>query len=623
MRFPFIGPSYQSASLNADVQMSMNLFPEVVESGAGKNNVILLGTPGLKLFTTLPLSPIRGLWAGENRLFAVAGNSLFEVFSNGTYNNRGFVGNDGLPARIIPNGNQLAVISAGQFWIDNGSGPVAAVFGQILGVVSTSGTAVSYVSGDLFQAGGPNGDLNISAGDQMTINGVVYSVSSVTNSTSLVLGSSAGTQTNVLYSVADLNGTVNTAGTAVTWETGDTFDVTHMVGATILINGVNYTVLSVTSPTSLTLTSSAGTQTGVAYGSNPLVTASSGGFLDGYFLVSDAFSSKTFRISALLDGTTWDELDFATKEGYPDNISTIYCDHEELYLFGNEESSEVWQDTGAANFPFQRDPGAFMHFGCAAPFSVCRLGTGGVAWIAGDVERGAPMAMYAQGFQPIRISTHAIEQAWAQYPQVSDAVAFSYIDQGHHFWVVTFPSGNATWVYDKTASDQMGVPMWHQRGWWNGASLDRHRAMFHAYVGFSFTNNPLSGQHYVGDWQNGNIYTMSMSDYNDNGTAIHRIRTTPHTAQENLRAFFSRFELMADLTGTIIPTMDFSVDFGNTYINPRQISSNQPGVTNQLNTRLIWWRNGVSRDRVWRVTITDQVKVALIDAYYEAELGTN
>ncbi len=64
-------------------------------------------------------------------------------------------------------------------------------------------------------------------------------------------------------------GTVNTNGTSVTWVSGPTFG-TSVPGATwngtrFIINGVNYNVSSVGSSTSLTLTSSAGVQSGVQY----------------------------------------------------------------------------------------------------------------------------------------------------------------------------------------------------------------------------------------------------------------------------------------------------------------------------------------------------------------------
>jgi len=490
-KFPFLnGPSYSLNSVNIECQRSMNLYPSLVESGQGKDHYALIGTPGLQLFTTLPESPIRGVWPGEYRLFVAAGSHLYEVFANGSYHNRGSIGNDGRPVTIVPNGSQLGIVSAGQFYCDSGAGPVA----------------------------------------------------------------------------------------------------------------INFT------------------------GTSDPVTARSLAFMDGYFIISgdqvtgsQTFGPKQFNLSALLDGTQWDPLDFAVKEGYPDNIAGILADHEELWLFGDEQSTEVWQDTGQANFPFQRDPGAFIHWGCAAPGTISRFNDG-VAWLAGDLERGSVVAMYAQAFRPNRISNHAIEYAWSQYPQVSDAIAFTYYENGHHFWVITFPSANATWCYDATTG------MWHERGWWNGTGFDRQRQMFHAYVDLSGTPiTPLSGKHFVGDWQNGNLYTQSENIYTDNGIAIHRVRTCPHLNNENKRVFFHDFELMARIapTNVLNPTLDYSKDFGNTYLNPQQISSNQSGVTNQFATRLRWRRQGYSRDRVFRLTITDAVQVNLIDAYYEATPGTN
>jgi hypothetical protein len=48
MNYPqLVGPSYTSSSPNADVERSVNLFPEAIESGNGKNQYVLLGTPGL------------------------------------------------------------------------------------------------------------------------------------------------------------------------------------------------------------------------------------------------------------------------------------------------------------------------------------------------------------------------------------------------------------------------------------------------------------------------------------------------------------------------------------------------------------------------------------------------
>jgi hypothetical protein len=57
---------------------------------------------------------------------------------------------------------------------------------------------------------------------------------------------------------------VNTSGTAVTWVSGNVFN-SSMQGQQVVINAVTYTVLTYNSTTSLTLTTSAGVQSGVSF----------------------------------------------------------------------------------------------------------------------------------------------------------------------------------------------------------------------------------------------------------------------------------------------------------------------------------------------------------------------
>jgi uncharacterized protein (TIGR03437 family) len=73
---------------------------------------------------------------------------------------------------------------------------------------------------------------------------------------------------NTAICPATASGTVSTAGTAVTWLTGDQF-LTQQAGTGITINGTIYGISSVTNPTSITLASSAGTNTSVPYATYP------------------------------------------------------------------------------------------------------------------------------------------------------------------------------------------------------------------------------------------------------------------------------------------------------------------------------------------------------------------
>src|SRR5262249_41515798 len=164
----------------------------------------------------------------------------------------------------------------------------------------------------------------------------------------------------------------------------------------------------------------------------------SGGFLDGYFVVNRVRRpdlpqaddpGRQFNLSGLNDGTEWNPLMFAVKEGRSDYISSVLCDHEQLILFGTE-STEIWQNVGAPDFPFQRIAGAFIQDGSAAIYAPCSVGPT-FMWLGGGPD-GQTRAYRADGLQPVRISTHAQEWAWnAPAFRVSDAVSYSYVNGRH------------------------------------------------------------------------------------------------------------------------------------------------------------------------------------------------
>jgi hypothetical protein len=211
--------------------------------------------------------------------------------------------------------------------------------------------------------------------------------------------------------------------------------------------------------------------------------ADSVAFMDSYYIVNDSGTDQFF-ISSLDDGTTWDGLDFASAEGNPDDIVTILVDHRELWLFGSK-TTEVWYDSGDPDFPFERLQGAFIECGCIAVGSVAKA-SNAVLWLGNDLN-GSGIVWIAQGYNPQRVSTHAIEEEIQKYARMDDAQAYVYQDGGHTFYVLSFPTGNKTWVLD------IATGLWHERSWRDPSTgaVHRHRAQFHAFFG---------GEHVVGGW---------------------------------------------------------------------------------------------------------------------------
>lgn len=196
----FIGGEYLLSTQDASGDLSINLYPEAIQSGNGKNAWSLVSRPGWSAFASLSFSPVRCLWAGDNRLFAVAGDSpahFLEISSTGTETDRGAVGSGySDPAQICSNGTQLLIRNGLQVWCDNGViAPARPSWGTLVGTVTTAGAVVTWVTGDLFPRSIP--------GTIVFINAVPYTVLSWQSPTQITLTTSAGVQVGVSFSAPD------------------------------------------------------------------------------------------------------------------------------------------------------------------------------------------------------------------------------------------------------------------------------------------------------------------------------------------------------------------------------------------------------------------------------------
>jgi hypothetical protein len=331
-------------------------------------------------------------------------------------------------------------------------------------------------------------------------------------------------------------------------------------------------------------------------------------FLDGYFVFSVP-STQQFFITGQY-ATTVDPLDFASAESNPDLLLSLLSDHEELWLFGTQ-SVEAWYNSGAELFPLARISGAVITHGTVAAQSPTKLDNT-VYWLGQDAT-GNGIVWRAVGYVPQRASTHAMEQAIQRYSRIDDAVGFAYQQDGHAFYVLNFPSGNATWVLDAATG------MWHERAYLGKSGLlERARPNCHTLA---------FGLHLVGDYANGNLYVLDAAVGNDNGREIVRMRTAPYIDGELKNIFFSRLtlDMRMGLGGDgfarlPVAMLTYSDDGGRTWSNERLSSL---GAIGHRLARCFWNRLGRSRQRVFRVEISDDVVVALTNAYVELEQGTS
>jgi hypothetical protein len=329
-------------------------------------------------------------------------------------------------------------------------------------------------------------------------------------------------------------------------------------------------------------------------------------YLDGYFVFNEPNSQKIW-VSQLLDGTSVEPLDFASAEGSPDGVVGIINDHKELWVFGTD-TTEVWYDAGGTDFPLAPIQGAFNEIGCLSPWTIQKLDNS-IFWLGTD-PRGDGIVYRADGYKGQRVSTHAVEWQIQQYPDLTSATAYTYQQDGHSFYVLNFPSANTTWVYDAATN------AWHERAGFSRGEFTRQRADNMC----NFQNHTV-----VGDFENGNIYTLDLDTYTDNGGIQRWLRSwrALPTGQNNLNRT-AQHSLQLDIESGVGLNLGqgddpevmlrWSDDGGHTWSNEHWVKIGKIG---QYGRRAIWRRLGMTekiRDRVYEISMTDPVKTTIMGA---------
>lgn len=496
--------SYRSQSQDLAEERLINCYPERSLQGA-KSQVPVIGVPGVADFATPGAGPIWGMHVLNNVLYVVSGGTFWSVNSAGTATFIGVV-EGSRRVHMSDNGTQISIVNGLYGYIYNIS---TSTFSKtVLGLdsdftIAVAGAGPSSVEVTITLTEGPATANNANqiyvsltadagaaqvfaelpaSGD--TIADVATALAATINADADFAASAVGG----VITVTPAGGTTNltaASGTAaayqVTLTVSNKFTTDEVVRVDVEMTGedtvsVTYKVLS--SDTAATIATAIQT----ALDADPLLTATvssnvvtvhaaneeitdidatvswitrSGAFprtervcfLDGYFIwpVTD---SQQFKISNVNDGTA--VFGTASETTAADDVVSAVVVSQRLYVLG-ETTTVVYQNTGNVDFPFERIPGATIERGCAAPHSIGK-GENTFAWLGND------RVVYAvQGYSPLRISTHGVENRINTYTVIADAFAFVISWKGHRFYVLTFPTESVTWIYDAATQE------WHER----------------------------------------------------------------------------------------------------------------------------------------------------------------
>lgn len=560
--FNFVGAAYTAASLTQDAQDLVNMFPQIdqylntlsVVSPADRQVMALYPRAGLTVLATPgPTAPVRGLRVlpGGGILLAVIGSGLYSITT--AYMST-------LVDTLLSSNGPVSIT-------DNG---VSAYLCDGVNRYYYTYTAASYTA---------------------SISGTTMTVSAVASGT-LVLG-----QTIVGAGV--------TSGTVIT---GNATTDPSLSG----IGGTGTYTIS----RSLTVSSEAMTQgvfTVLPSTDGAFIGANTVDVVDNFFIYNNPRSNEWGASSVLSPISP--QLSFTSTFASPGNVVGLIADHRQVYILG-EYASEVWIDAGLFPFAFQIIPGTSMQHGCAARGSIARLGES-FAFLAAD-KRGQGVVIQMNGYTPKRISTNAIEDAIQGYIKTStiaDAIAYTYQLGGNEFYVLTFPTADATWVYD------ISTQLWHREGWRDTKNvLHRHRGN---------CVEVFAGKVIVGDYQNGKIYALDPSNNTDDGVVFPCMRRARHLTSDLKRQFFEDLQIQLQ-PGVGIPTgqgsnpmamMRYSDDGGFTWSAERWARIGKEG---KYKNRCRWPRpGGFARDRIYEITVTDPVFRVMVSANLNMKSGAH
>jgi hypothetical protein len=323
--------------------------------------------------------------------------------------------------------------------------------------------------------------------------------------------------------------------------------------------------------------------------------------LDDFFVANENDSNQFVWSDAVT--TTFDPLNVQADNSASDILVGLKVARRTMYLLGRK-AVRAWYDSGGTDIPFSRIDGSSFEIGCIAKDSIAEMDA--VFWVAGD-DKGSGSVWSVVSGNPTRISTPAIEYAISQWPDITDAEAFTYSQEGHSFYVLSSVSGNETWVYDITVGE------WHQRAWLH-SSGDLHRIRPRCHIYFA-------GKNLVGDWENGNVYEYDLDTYSDNGNPLPAIRASNTIQNDLMSQQVGTFQLDMD-TGVGLVTgqgsdpvamLRWSKNGGKTWSNAIWRSIGEIG---QYGRRAIWHRVGGGDRMVFEVTITDPVQRNITGAYF-------
>jgi len=326
-------------------------------------------------------------------------------------------------------------------------------------------------------------------------------------------------------------------------------------------------------------------------------------FFNNQFIYTfDRFST----VSNVGDGSAASGLNIIGEETLPDDLVRDFVYDEIIYRCG-VRSIVGWYNSGVGSPPIERLQGRIFTVGLGAINSVASTDQA-FYWLGDD------FAIYrASGGNEERVSTDAISNELQKYIGVSDAIGNTFTLEGQNFYMITFPSGNKTFVMNES----LGANGWFELSCGVNSPLESSR-----YQGQTIIN--AYGKNIVADADNGNVYVLDFDTYTNNSDPLQRVRVTQSVNGDLVGAKGKRIQMsclkiiMESGVGLIAGQGDnprimieYSDDGGNSWNGG---SWPRVGRLGEFTLQVEWFNLGSFYERIFRVSTTDPVNYSIYSA---------
>jgi len=329
-------------------------------------------------------------------------------------------------------------------------------------------------------------------------------------------------------------------------------------------------------------------------------------YLDGFIIgnrIDVLENNKVIEFSTFDDPEEWTNTYFSANAG-PDEVQGLAVAQRELFVVG-EKTTEVWQNIGADPVPFAR---AFVfQYGTRAKHSILSEDNS-IFFIDQDSR-----FLRISGRELTRLS-EAVEEEWATYETMDDAITYSFTWKGSLHVIVYFPTVGKLWSID------LRNLQWTE---WRGYTSDWVQTRLNCCFYSSEAEMTLAG-----DFSTGKIWTFSEDEKTDAQGIFVRERTfcqRDEGSSVKKLASLLRINLKRNVasayegdTDEINPTLELRwKDDGKFWSNWRRIPL---GLKGEIKNYVEAYRLGMYRTRQYCLRFSDPSELNITSVEHDIEV---